>query len=105
MYVSPFVIAAILIGSNADTNWGAITIGFVGGCVASALWVAFRKAVLTVGPSVRDAFREPVRPLAKPQKPVVVRWRDVDGRDLGVQEQIEAPRTVVTAASEKVVVR
>lgn len=94
VYVSPFVIAAVLIGSNADTNWGAITIGFVAGCVVSTFWVALRKVVLEAGPHVRDAFREPVRQSAKPQKPVVARWRDVEGRELGVQEQIEAPRSV-----------
>lgn len=95
VYVSPFAILAIILGLNADTNWAGIGIGFVVGCIASVFFVALRQALRVATPAVKDVFREPVHPPAKPQKPVVVRWRDVEGRELGVQEQIEAPRSVV----------
>lgn len=104
IYVTPFTILAMILGLKADTNWGAVLIGVIVGCVASVFFVALRQAFKTVAPEAKAVFSDKPAVRAKPKKPVTVRWWDVDGRDLGVQEQIEAPRSVAVA-NEKGVVR
>ncbi len=102
IYVSPFTLAAMLIGSNADTNWGAILIGVVVGCAASALWVALRKAFKKAAPEFKAVFSD--TPVKARRKPVLGQWWDVTGREVGDNAQLEAPRAVAVASSERGVV-
>lgn len=102
IYVSPFTILAIILGLKADTNWGAILIGVVIGCMVSAFYVALRQVLKTVAPEVKAVFSD--KPAVRPKKPVTGRLWDVTGREVGDNPQIEAPRSVVVA-SEKGVVR
>lgn len=101
IYVSPFTLAAMLIGSNADTNWGGILIGVVVGCAVSALWVALRKAFKTAEPEFKAVFSDQVVAKPRKRKPVLGQWWDVTGREVGDSPQLEAPQSMVVASSEK----
>lgn len=104
IYVTPFTILAMILGLKADTNWGAVLIGVIVGCVASVFFVALRQAFKTVAPEAKAVFSDKPAVRAKPKKPVTVRWWDVTGREVGDNPQIEAPRSVAVA-NEKGVVR
>ena len=100
IYVSPFTLAAMLIGSNADTNWGGILIGVLIGCVASYLLVALRK--VAKAPGTKAVLTG--APVQRSPKVVTGKWRDITGREVGDSPQLEAPRSIVVA-NEKGVVR
>lgn len=103
IYVSPFTILAIVLSLRADTNWAAILIGVVVGCIASAFFVALRQTLKTPVQETKAVFRDP--PVARPrkQKPRTAQWRDVAGREVGDNAQIEAPRSVAVASARGVV--
>jgi len=85
----------MLIGSNADTNWGGILIGVLIGCVASYLLVALRKAFKTAEPEFKAVFSD--TPVKVKRKPVLGQWWDVTGREVGDNAQLEAPRAMAVA--------
>ena len=97
IYVSPFTLAAMLIGSNADTNWGGILIGVLIGCVASYLLVALRK--VAKAPGTKAVLTG--APVQRRPKVVTGQWWDVIGEEVGDSPQLEAPRSMVVASSEK----
>jgi len=96
IYVSPFVIAAMWIGSKSDTNWGAVLIGAVFGIVMSALGIAFKRAVGPFG----SIFDEP-QPRKRKPKIKLGTWYDTTGRELGDgKAKVEAPQRAVAVIEE-----
>ena len=101
--MSPFTILAIVLGLRADTNWAAILIGVVVGCIASAFFVALRQTLKTPVQETKAVFRDPPAPRPRKQKPKTARWWDVTGREVDDNPQLEAPRSMAVANKKGVV--